>query len=200
MTSRIAVIIVALALGTGSMSPTRPSEGLALSIRTEKSSFAVGERVVVEVRLHNTGSTVITVLKYFMLPADNPDKNTLEVQVSDAGGKRLSRVSHMLTGRALYYPQTRSIDPGDTYGDPVPIAGTFTRTISGTEVTQAVWCLGEDPEAASFNEYPPMTPGKFTLRVAYRVTENHLVNLREPERAAIWTGQLISNSLEISVE
>ncbi|HMH53881.1 MAG TPA: hypothetical protein VK548_26855 [Candidatus Acidoferrum sp.] len=172
---------------------------LELSIRTEKSSYAIGEPVFLEIGLRNTGSRPIKVLRYFVLPADDPNKNNVEIHIYDPAGNRVSRVSHVLTGRALYQPQTHSIGSGETYRDSLRVAGAFALRDSGTERTQALWSLGEDPEITAASEYPRVTRGRFTARVVYRVDDNHLMGLTEAESRTVWKGQLTSNTIEISM-
>jgi len=172
---------------------------LELRIKTGKSSFAIGETIRLEIALRNTGSTVIKTPKYFMLPADDRNKNNLEIQVHDLAGKRLSRVSQVLTGRSLDSPEIVSINPGETYRDSVQLAGTFARKQGRKKVEQALWSLGENPEETFASEYPSMSQGTFEVKVSYRVDESHLINLDEGERSAVWKGQLISNTIELSI-
>ena len=172
---------------------------LELSIRTEKSRYTVGEIVVLEINLHNTGSKTVKIMKYFMLPADDPNKNNLEIQVRDAAGNRLPRISHVMTGRALHYPDIYSINPGETYLDSFQLAGTFARRNGNKKVKKALWSLGENPEITSVNEYPIMTQGTFKVQVIYHVDKKHLISMGETESSDVWKGQLISNIIEISI-
>jgi hypothetical protein len=173
-------------------------QGLELSIRTESSGYIVGETVRLEVSLRNTGSKTVKTPKYFMLPADDPDKNNLEIQVYDAAGNRLSRISHVMTGRALYYPDINSINPGETYVDSFQLAGTFTQ--GSKTVKKVLWSLGENPEITFVNEYPIMTRGTFKVQVIYHVDKKHLMSLGEAESSDVWKGQLISNIIEIPIK
>jgi hypothetical protein len=175
-------------------------EELKLSIRTQKSTYAVGEAVYLEIGLRNTGTTPIKVLKYFRLPADDPSKNNLEIQVYDAGGNPLSRVSHVLTGRALYYPETRVIKPEESYGESIQLTGTFNRRSGDKTVSQAIWIFGENPEITSVNEYPLMTRGTFKVKIVYHVYAKQLANLGEAEGSTVWIGESISNTIEITVD
>ncbi|MCZ7406260.1 MAG: hypothetical protein O8C67_15215 [Candidatus Methanoperedens sp.] len=176
------------------------NQELELSIRTEKSRYTVGETVRLEISLRNAGSKTVKTPKYFMLPADDPNKNNLEIQVHDAAGNRLSRISHVMTGRALYYPDIFSINPGETYLDSFQLAGTFARKIGSKEIKKALWSLGENPEITSLNEYPIMTRGTFKVQVIYHVDKKHLISLGEAESSDVWTGQLISNIIEIFIK
>jgi hypothetical protein len=181
------------------MNTAAHTEQVTLSIRTGKSSYAVGEAVWLEIGLHNTGTTTVKVLKYFRLPADDPNKNNLEIQLFDAAGNRLSRVSNVLTGRALYHPEIRPINPDETYSESLQLAGTFNRRSGRKAVKQALWVFGENPEITSVNKYPLMTPGTFKVKVIYHVYAKQLASLGETESSTIWMGELISNTIEISV-
>lgn len=150
------------------------------------------------IELRNGGNGPIRVSKFFLVPADDPYKNDLEIQVTDHAGKRRSRISHVLTGRLEFYPQILSLDPGETYRESLQLAGTFVRKKGRSEVEQALWSLGEDPEIYA-SEYPPITPGTFRVQVIYRVNEKHLISLNEAERATVWQGELGSNIIEISI-
>lgn len=173
---------------------------LELSIRTEKSRYTVGETVRLEISLSNTGSKKVRTPKYFMLPSDDPNKNNLEIQVHDDAGNRLSRISHVMTGRALYYPDIYSINPSETYLDSFQLAGTFAQRHGSKKVKKALWSLGENPEITSVNEYSIMTQGTFKVQVIYHVDKKHLISLAEAESSNIWKGQLISNIIEISIK
>src|SRR5262245_13777868 len=126
------------------MRTERADGELELNIRTQQPSYVAGESVFLEIGLHNRGARAVNVLEYFMLPADDPNKNNLEIFVYDAGGQRISRVSHTLTGRADYYPKIRSISPGETYRESKQIAGTFTLKKGRRKVQQRLWSFGED--------------------------------------------------------
>lgn len=186
-------VIVLLAFNMSNVNSS--SQDLELSIRTQKSRYAVGEAIFLEIGLSNNGGKEIRILKYFMLPADDPHKNNLTIHVYDEAGDSLSRVSHVLTGRALYRPQIHSLSPGETYSEALQVAGTFVHK----KETVAFWNLGEDPVLASANEYPKVTPGKFKLQVVYLIDKSHLTSLTESESAGVWNGKLISNTLEISI-
>jgi hypothetical protein len=181
------------------MNPANGSAELDLFIKTAKSTYEVGESVWLEINLHNKSKEPVKILKYFMLPADDPEKNDLEVRVYDPAGKRLSRISHVLTGRALYYPQVYSLAPGESYLDSIQLAGTFTQGAGRKKNKLALWSLGENPEINSLNEYPVMRHGTFKVQVIYQVDKEHLISLSQQERSAIWKGQLISNIIDISV-
>lgn len=182
------------------MNTVHAGQKLELHIQTEGASFEVGEPVYLEISLRNTGKEPVKALKYFMLPADDANKNNLEIQVYDAAGNRLSRISHVLTGRALYYPEIYSISPGDAYRDLIQLAGTFIQRDGRKKIKKALWCLGENPEITSASEYPSVTPGNFKIRVIYHINNIHLVSLNELESSSIWKGQLISNTIEISMK
>ena len=181
------------------MNMAQGNQELELSIRTEKSSYAVGETVLLEISLRNTGSKTINVLKYFMLPADDPNKNNLEIQLYDDAGDRISRISHVMTGRALYYPELRSINPGEAYRDSIRLAGTFTQKHGRKKVKQALWSLGENPEITDASEYPLMARGAFKVQVIYHVGKKQLISLDEAKGSTVWQGQLISHTIEISI-
>lgn len=168
-----------------------------LRIQTEKTAYTAGECIVLQISLHNSGARPVKIPKYFMLPADDPNKNNLEIQVYEGSGKRLSRISHVMTGRALYYPELISLGPGETYQDSVQVAGRFAQGRDRKKVT--LWNLGENPEITSVNEYPPVTRGTFKIQAFYHVNETHLTSLRESEKSGIWKGKLISNTIEVSI-
>ena len=181
------------------MNATKGTQELELTIGTEKSSYAVGEAVRLQIGLRNTGNKTIKVLKYFMLPADDPNKNNLEIHVYDAAGNRLSRVSHVMTGRALYYPQIQSINPGETYSDSIQLSGTFVQRQGRKKAKLALWNFGENPEITSASEYALVSQGTFKLEIIYHVSSANLISLSEAESSTVWNGQLISNTIEISV-
>jgi len=181
------------------MSTERADGELELNIRTQQPSYVAGESIFLEIGLHNRGPRAIKAPEYFMLPADDPNKNNLEIFVYDAGGQRISRVSHTLTGRAGYYPKIRLISPGETYSESKQIAGTFTLKQGRQKVQQRLWSLGENAEIGSANEYPVVIPGKYEVQVIYTVNQNHLISLNEAERSTIWTGRLSSNTIEILI-
>jgi hypothetical protein len=172
---------------------------LELSIRTEKPEYALGEAVWLDVGLRNTGRHTIHALKYFMLPADDPGKNTLEIHLHDAAGHRISRVSHVMTGRAINYPQIIAIDPGETYRESRQLAGTFPQQAGSTRERRALWSFGENPAITSASEYPAVTPGIFRVHVSYHVDTRHMVSLSEATRSTVWEGRLISNTIEIAI-
>lgn len=180
------------------MTTAHETHDLELGIRPDKAGYVVGEAIFLDISLRNVGSQVVKVPTYFIVPADDPDKNNLEIRVYDANGNRLSRVSDVLTGRLLYHPQIYEIDPGQAYRDSVQVAGTFTQSQRRKKIGQPLWSLGEDPELTA-TEYPPVTPGTFKLQVAYHVTQRHLISLSEAERSTVWQGQLTSNIIEISI-
>lgn len=182
------------------MNATQGAQELELVIRTSKARFSVGERIDLEISLHNTASVPIKTPTYFMLPADDPRKNNLEIEISDVGGNRLSRIGHVMTGRAVHYPEIRTIKPGETYRDSKQIAGTFIQARDKKKIKQALWSFGENPEVTSVNEYPPMAQGSFMVRVVYRVNQQHLTGLEKAESSTVWKGQLISNMIEVSIE
>lgn len=175
-------------------------QSLELRIAAAKDSYAVGERVALTLELRNTGSSPLKVPKFFLLPADAPGKNTLEIRVHDAAGRRLTRISHMLTGRALYQPQLVSLDAGAVYAELLPIAGSYTRKQGRKKIERALWSLGEEPLAASANEYPEMAPGTYRVEAVYHVEAAHLISLDEAERRAVWQGELASNTLMVRLE
>lgn len=181
------------------MDSAEATPALELHIQTEKAVYAVGEPVMLRISVHNRGTNRVKIPKYFMLPADDPDKNNLEIQVYESSGKRLSRISHVMTGRALYYPELYSIDPGETYQNSIQIAGRFAQGRDRKKVKLALWNLGENPEITSVNEYPPLTKGTFKIQAVYHVNEKHLSSLGEFEKSGIWKGQLISNNIEVSI-
>jgi hypothetical protein len=194
--------IVAIAFLTPTpliMDTVQSFKELELRIQTEKAVYAVGESIFLDVGLLNTGSKTLKTLKYFMLPADVPTRNNLEIQVYDAAGNRLSRISHVLTGRSLDLPEIRSISPGETYLDSIQVAGTFAPGRGRKKIKLALWSLGEDPEMNAINEYPAMMRGNFKIQVIYHVDKQHLISLGEVERPAVWKGKLISNDIDISI-
>lgn len=173
---------------------------LEFRIAAGKDSFSVGEPVRLTLELRNTGASPVKLPKFFMLPADAPGKNTLEIHVRDQAGRRLTRISHVLTGRALYYPETVSIDAGAVYQQSLQIAGTFMQKQDRKKIERALWSLGEDPVVASANEYPPMSSGAFRVEAVYRVEDRHLLNLDKAERPTVLQGELISNTIDILIE
>jgi hypothetical protein len=173
---------------------------LKLSIQTEKAAYATGEPIWLEISLFNAAASQVRVSKYFMLPADDPNKNNLEIQVYDTAGNRVSRISHTMTGRAIPYPEILGIGPGDTYKDSIRLAGTFLQKKGRKKVEVALWSLGENPQITDANEYPSMLPGTYTVQVSYRVNKKHLISLPETESLAVWQGQLTSNTLQISIK
>ena len=196
----IDALFLAVALFTPNifnMDIVQGSEELKLSIRTEKSVYVSGETVYLEVSLRNTGSKTIKAPKFFMLPADDPNKNNLDIRVYDAAGHRLSRISHTLTGRSEYYPEIRPIKPGEIYRDSIKLAGTFAQGHGRKKIKNALWSLGENPELSAANEYPFIAQGTFKVQVIYHVGKEHLMGLREAEVSTVWKGELISNTIEI---
>jgi hypothetical protein len=195
-------LIVAIAFLTPTpliMDTAQSFQELELRVQTEKAAYAVGESIFLDISLLNTGSKKLKTLRYFMLPADVPIKNNLEIQVYDAAGHRLSRISHVLTGRSLDLPEIRSISPGEIYLESIQVAGTFTQGRGRKKVKLALWNFGEDAEINSINEYPVMTRGKFKIQAIYRVDKQHLNSLSESESSTIWKGQLISTPIDISI-
>jgi len=180
------------------MTDVNHTQALKLKIWTEERNYAVGESIILAMEVRNAGNRPIRLSEFFMAPADDPLKNNLEVHVTDDAGKHLSRVSGVLTGRLEFYPQIQSIDPGEAYRDSIQLAGTFVRKKGRKKVTQALWSLGENPELY-MSEYPPMTPGDFQVQVIYRVNEKHLISLNEAERTEVWRGELVSNTIELSI-
>jgi hypothetical protein len=196
----INILFLAIALCTpkiSNMATAHSTQELELSIWTEKSSYAVGETVCLEISLRNTGSKTIKTPKYFILPADDPNKNNLEIQVHDAAGNRLTRISHVMTGRALYYPEIYSISPGKIYRDSFQLAGTFLQGHGRKKVKSALWSLGENPEITLASEYPVTSQGTFKVWVLYRVDEKNLASLSPADRSTVWKGELTSNTIEI---
>jgi len=171
---------------------------LELVIAADKEGYVVGENIFLEMSLHNAGSATIRAVKYSIVPADDPNKNNLEILIIDSSDKRLSRVSYVLTGRLEFYPEILRLNHGETYRQSIQLAGTFMRTQGRKKLKQALWNFGEDPEIYS-SEYPAMSPGKFRVQVIYCVTEQHLISLSEAERVTVWQGGLPSNILEISI-
>lgn len=181
------------------MSALNSGTSLSLRIRAESASVTVGESIDLEVALHNAGSTPVKTTRFFLMPSDDPDKRNLEIELSDFAGNRLARIGHVMTGRAVYYPEIRLIGAGETYRESIPLAGTFTQKGGRKRVKRALWNFGENPEVLSANEYPPVTPGRYTVRIVYRVSKEQLDRLSENERSTIWTGRLVSNPLEITI-
>lgn len=173
---------------------------LKLTIQTDKAAYTVGESVPLKISLKNTGADTTTVAQFFMLPADDPAKNTLKITVQDSGGKAVTRMSHILTGRALYYPRLRFIHGGESYEDFIELAGTYKGEISGKNTERALWSLGENPAVTSASEYSPMTPGTFEVQVIYHVDDRHLINLDAEKRETVWRGELTSNRIQFSIE
>jgi hypothetical protein len=186
-------------LNIGNMSEARDIEDVTLTIHTGKAGYKVGEAIDLAVTLSNSGTKPMNVLKFVMLPADAPGKNNLKIQVHDAGGNLLSRVSDVLTGRALYYPEEQTLAPGETYTSSFRVAGTFARPENRDNQKHALWSLGEDPEICS-NEYPPMTPGKFSIQAMYEVGEQQWEGSHKTNDIKSWTGQLVSNTVLVTVE
>ena len=182
------------------MSALESGTSLSLRLRTENPAAAVGDSIRLELGLHNAGTMPIKTPKFFIMPSDDPAKRNLDIEVTDSAGKRLSRTGHVMTGRALYYPEIQVIGAGETYRESIPLAGTFTQKDGGRKrVTVALWSFGENPEVASANEYPPVAPGAYTVRIVYRVSKEHLNKLGEDQRTSIWTGRLVSNPVEITI-
>ena len=150
--------------------------------------------------LRNVGERPVGLAKFFMLLADDPGKNTLEILVIDPAGRRVTRISHVLTGRAVYYPQRVPPNAGARYQEAVQIAGTFAQKHGRKTIERALWNLGEDPAEASANEYPPMLAGTFNVAAVYHVDDRHLVSLDAAERPYVWRGELKSSTTEIVVE
>lgn len=199
MSNNFLLAITFFTPGVLSMDTGHSIQELELHIQTAKASYAVGEAVCLEISLHNIGSKTIKAPKYFMLPADDTDKNNMEIQVYDALGNRLSRISHVMTGRALHYPELYSINPGEIYRDSIQLAGTFIQGRGRKKIKLALWNLGENPEITSVNEYPVMIRGTFKVQVVYHVDKQHLISLGEAESSAVWKGKLISNNINISI-
>jgi hypothetical protein len=172
---------------------------VTLTIHTSKAHYKAGEDIDLEVKLSNIGTKPVNILKFFMVPADDPGKNNLELQVRDAGGNRLSRVSNVLTGRALYFPDGHTLNPGETYTAPFRLAGTFVRPENRDKQKQALWSLGENPEVYS-SDYPAMASGTFSVQAIYKVGEQQWEGFRKTNDASLWTGQLVSNTIVLSVE
>jgi hypothetical protein len=173
---------------------------LEFRIVASEQRFSVVEPIWLTLTLRNVGERPVGLAKFFMLPADDPGKNTLEIRVTDAAGQRVTRISHMLTGRALYHPQTVLLDAGARYQEAVQIAGTFAQKHGRKTIERALWNLGEDPAEASANEYPLVSAGTFNVTAVYHVDDRHLINLDAAERPAVWRGELKSNTTEIVVE
>ena len=196
----VTVLIIGwIILGICNMNEKPASQEVTLTIHTSQAHYKVGEDIDLEVTLSNTGIKPVSVLKFFMLPADDPTKNNLEIQVRDAAGNRLSRESHVLTGRALYYPDGHTLNPGETYTTSFRLAGTFARPKNGEKHQQALWSLGENPEVYS-SDYPAMTPGTFSVQAIYKVGEQQWEGFRKTSDASLWIGQLVSNTIVLSVE
>ena len=178
----------------------RSTNDLELKIKADKRDYLVGESVFLEMSLLNTGNDGIRIARFARVPSDDPIKNNFEVFVYDADGGRITRLSHVMTGRALYYPEILSIAPGETYRESIQLAGTFKRKNGGKKLKpQALWSLGEDPELY-VSEYRTMAAGAFRVEVIYRVTAQHLISLSEAERAAVWQGELQSNTVEFLIK
>jgi hypothetical protein len=173
---------------------------VGLNIQSDKESYAVGESVRLRINLHNAGTETIKTPSFFILPADDPTKNNIQIKVQDSNGKTLERISHTMTGRALYYPEIELISPNDSYQNSIQIAGTYTQTRGRRNTEVALWSLGENPEVTHANEYPPMTQGMFKVQVIYQVNDEHLIRLDEEERITIWKGKLFSNTIKLSIE
>jgi len=185
--------------GLVDMDAAQDTHPLTLSLQAHKPTYGVGDAIRLDVRLQNDGPGTVTVAAFFRLPADDPAKNNLEIEIRDHGGNRLSRVSHTMTGRAVPYPVVRTIEPGAAYREVIQLAGTFSRERNGRTVTEALWNLGENPAITHLNEYPPMASGTFAVRLVYHVDETHLVSLPQAERGAVWKGRLTSNTTQIVV-
>jgi hypothetical protein len=198
-TTAMALVIGWATVGICDMSEKPDSQVVTLTIHTGKAHYKVGEDIDLEVKLSNAGPNPVNVLKFFMLPADDPGKNNLEIQVRDAGGNLLSRVSEVLTGRALYFPDGQTLNPGETCTASFRLAGTFVRPEERDKHKEALWSLGENPEVYS-SDYPAMAGGTFSVQAIYKVGEQQWEGFRKANDASLWTGQLVSNTIVLSVE
>jgi hypothetical protein len=171
---------------------------LRLNIQSDQEIYTIGTPVWLKISLHNSGAETIKIPDFFMLPADEPTKNNLGIKVQDSEGRMLARISHTMTGRALYYPKIRPIDAGGSYHYSIQLAGTYKQKLKEKNVKIALWSLGENPEITSVNEYPPIIPGLYKIHAIYQVDDAHLISLTGEERTSIWKGKLISNTISIS--
>jgi hypothetical protein len=194
-TIRALLLFASLQLMSTSASP----QELALHIESAAPAVAVGEEIRLVVSLQSPAA--VKVAKFFMSPGNERSKSSLEIQVHDEAGRRIARASHVMTGRALHHPQVTTAGPGETYRESIQLAGTFSmkQGSSRKKLARPLWSFGEDPATTSASEYPAMTAGTFKVTAVYRVDDPYLVSLDEAQRAELWRGELVSNTIELVV-
>jgi len=199
MTNLIITFFLLHFLNLSSAGMASDSQPLKLNIQLDQESFTVGQGILLSISLSNVGNTIVNVPEFFLLPSDDPAKNNLYIMVYDSSGQRIARISHTMTGRAIYYPYIQTIPPGESYNDIISLAGTFVRKIKRKKTVSALWCFGENPEILLANEYPPVQQGTFTVQVIYQVNEKNLVTLEQEKKKEVWQGTLHSNIVKFSI-
>lgn len=179
------------------MNSSANPQGLQLRIDSAAPAVAVGEEIRLVLSLHS--ESAVKLARFFMSPGDERSKSSLEIQVHDQAGRRIARTSHVLTGRALHYPEVITVGPGESYRESIQLAGSFVVEPGPGRSRRPLWNFGEDPAVTSASEYPPMTAGTYTVTARYRVDEAYLINLDQPQAAAVWRGELVSNAIELQV-
>lgn len=184
----------------GPFAPVRPRKALTLRIETPKREYSVGDPIEVSVSVENTGLDGVMVRKFVLLPADDP-RNTVGFKISEAGGRKLARVSHTMTGRALLWPAVARLTRNKSYTKSFRLAGTYRRRVGKKVIKGPLWCFGEHPGILVANEYPVQRAGVFFVTAVYRNRDD---GRKWPKSVGIgsgsvWTGRVVSNTLTLRI-
>jgi hypothetical protein len=181
------------------MESRRPSVGL--SIKSNKRRYAIGESIFVDVTTENLSSQEIKILRYLLLPADDP-RNNINFGLTDSNRQQVARISHTITGRALVqlWMMVETLQEKRAYTQTFQLAGIYERKLNRKTALKPLWSLGENPEE-SINEYPIQQKGKYQIVAIYQNTDD---GSKWPEEywdrgQTVWTGKLISNTISIEV-
>ena len=161
---------------TGNWGPS--VKGLACSIRTGKSTYAIGENISLEFFLrgeHEAGVQVMNPRIDFMFYGD-----ALPLAITGPDGK------HVYRGPVLDPP-------------PPPSLGSFI-AISQGEI-RGVWSSHRKPLRIVAKSWGITRPGAYTIRFTYRPHTDYMDNNGQiVKNTTAWAGELTSNTVTITVK
>ncbi len=175
---------------------------LELRIKPGKERYAIGESIYIEVTIKNLSPEIVLIRQYLLFPSDDP-RNNIIFKITDNRGQQIKRKSHTLTGRSLVQPwrMLEELETTQSYIQRFQLAGTYKRRIKRKTSMKPLWSLGENPEITLINEYPVQQKGKYKITVIYHNTDDGRNWPQQfwDRKQKVWTGELVSNKIEIEV-